>query len=86
MLKNILKKLIKKKHADLPNLSLIENFKIEKPYKPIKNILFATSSGGIWGTPLRKSGHTMAWVELITIENYLTQYLQRTENETTRFT
>ena len=22
----------------------------------------------------------MAWVELITIENYLTQYLQRTEN------
>ena len=36
MLKNILKKLIKKKNADLPNLSLIENFKIEKPNKPIK--------------------------------------------------
>ena len=31
---------------------------------------------GVWGTPLRKSGDTMAWVELITIENYLTQYLQ----------
>ena len=48
MLKNILKKLIKKKHADLPNLSLIENFQIEKPNKPIKNILFATSSGGLF--------------------------------------
>ena len=42
----------------------------------------ATSSGGIWGTSLRKSGDIMAWVELITIENYLTQYLQRTENQT----
>ncbi len=50
MLKNLIKKLLGRKHPSLPNIDLIKNFKIENTKKPIKNILIATSSGGLFSS------------------------------------